>query len=169
MDNFGGAAIGKHLYDIITSNIPDNSVMLEFGSGPSTPEFTKHYTVYSVEQNTKYLNQCKESNYIYAPIQSYSNGENEYRWYDISILKMELPETYDFILVDGPQGGFGHPARIGFEINISLFNLNVPIFFDDTHRPHEYQQAQNVAQLANKELITLDYKDKEGCKFSYFI
>lgn len=169
MSNFGGAAIGKHLYDIITQNIPDGGVMIEFGSGPSTPEFTKHYTVYSIEQDTRWVGKCKESNYIFAPIQTYGNGEDEYKWYDVSTIQIEIPEKYDFILIDGPKGGWGKPARIGFEKNISLFDLNVPMFFDDTHRPHEFQQAQDVAKLVGKELITLDYRDKEGCKFSYFI
>ncbi len=165
MGNFGGASIGQKLYKTVTDNIPKGAIMLEFGSGNATKEFSKIYKVYSIEDQKKWINHCKESTYIHAPQINYEG----YKWYDIKTIKDNIPEKYDFMLIDGPKGSDGAPARVGFEKHINEFNLDIPMFFDDTHRPYEFEQAERVAKLVGKELITLDYDDKAGCKFSYFI
>ena len=170
MGNFGGASIGKHLFTTIVDNIEKESTMLEFGSGDATKEFAKLYNVYSVEDNIRWVNHARNAKYIHAPQRNYVGSNNiSYMWYDLEILKNNLPDKYDFILVDGPKGGYGKPARIGFEHNINMFDINVPMFFDDTQRPFEFEQADRISKLVNKELITVDYNDKNGCKFSYFI
>ena len=133
--------IPKELFDWIRQNLPDGKTILELGSGNGTNELRKHYTVYSIEHDPKWLK--PNNNYIYAPIVSY----NGYFWYDISKLQ-NLPE-YDLLLVDGPTGTIG---RRGFVNHRALFNLEVPIVIDDTQRKAEMAMAEDLSRILNCKL-----------------
>lgn len=138
---FGGWSISKELFDCIRTLLPVGKTLLELGSGWASEEFSKYYTVYSIEHDQDWVDKYT-TNYIYAPI---TNG-----WYDVEILKKELPAHYDLILVDGPPGWIG---RGGFYTYLSLFNTNVPIIFDDVNRPAEYELMVNVATFLHKKFV----------------
>lgn len=99
----------------------------------------------SVEHNPAYVNKYR-SRYIHAPI---VNG-----WYNVEVLKMELPYSYDLLLVDGPVGSV---PRAGFIRNIALFNVKVPIIIDDTWQDVEKQMAVDIAAEYGHELVVDEF------------
>lgn len=131
--DFGTWSIDKKLFDYIRNTLSDGSTILELGSGWVSGEFSKYYTVYSIEHDARWLNRYN-THYIYAPI--------VHGWYSVEILQNELPEEYDLILVDGPTGKIG---RGGFFTHLDLFRTDVPIIFDDVNRYHEHELMINVA------------------------
>jgi hypothetical protein len=151
-ENLEGWAISNELHQWILNNIPKNSTILEFGSGTGTIELCKDYKVYSVEHNKEWLDKS-DSNYIYAPIINYE----EYRWYDIDVLKTKLPNSYDLILIDGPPGNIG---REGFFHNSVMFNRDIPLIFDDTHRQPEKDLALKFAHHLGKKITHHNYPNK---------
>ncbi len=136
--NFGSWSISEKLFNYILSILPKNSTILEFGSGWGSGQLSKHYTVYSIEHDKHWINRYN-THYIYAPIKN--------QWYDIEVLKKELPKSYDLILIDGPPGNIG---RYPFYVNLSLFKTNVPLIVDDTNRPEEYKLITDVAKKLNR-------------------
>ena len=139
--NLNDFAISEEMYTWLEQNLPEGSTILEFGSGTGTIELTKRYTVYSVEQAKEFIGVAPLSNYIHAPL---VDG-----WYDKDIVFKSLPKKYDLLLIDGPGGS-------NYRNNISnywdKFNLDVPIIFDDTHRPKELAFAKETAERFNKEV-----------------
>lgn len=133
-------------HDWILTNLPENSTMLEFGSGPGTKRFTEKYTVYSIEHNKEWLGHDPKSNYIYAPIKV--NKSDGISWYNEDVLESSLKNLkYDLILVDGPLGSIG---RSGLKTHLHLLNTDVPIVFDDVNRPAELKLMQDVCKLLNR-------------------
>lgn len=143
---WGGSGIEKVLFDFITEILPENSKILELGSGDgSTFHFLKKYKVFSIESDINWVNR-HPSNYIYAPI---TNG-----WYDVEVLKRELPSDYDLIFVDGPLGkSETSVGRSPFLSHLDLFRNNVPIIFHDTFRKDERELGINVAHKLNKPVV----------------
>ena len=139
--NLDDWAISKEMFTWILNNIPEGSTILEFGSGTGTIELTKHYTVYSVEQDSQWVGKAEKSNYIHAPIAN--------RWYDDNIVFNNIPKDYDLIIVDGPRGP---EYRSGIDKHWDKLNTNVPIILDDSHRESDKNHAVNVANMLNKEL-----------------
>jgi len=152
--NLGGWAISEELLYHIEQLVPKGSTILELGSGTGTKELVKNYEVYSIEHNKEWVNFCKDSNYIYAPIREY----NDYSWYDVSILKNTLPKNYDLIVIDGPPGSIG---RIGFLKNIDIFNVRVPIIVDDTNRIREMELCNSLEELLSKKASHYIYPEAE--------
>lgn len=146
---FGGASIDQELFNFIQQILPKNKILLELGSGWASGEFSKYYTVYSIEHNLSWIGKYN-TNYIYASIK---NG-----WYDVNIIKKELPKHYDLILVDGPPGAIG---RDGFFKNLNLFNTNVPIVFDDVNRKPEYELMVKVAKYLKRTFKVFNTKSKQ--------
>lgn len=140
---FGGWSLDKKLYNYIRKILADGKTILEFGSGWASGKLSKHYTVYSIEHDPIWLNRYN-THYIYAPIVN--------NWYDVEILKNNLPDSYDLIIVDGPPHIIG---RRGFFNFLHLFNTNVPIIFDDVNRRAEYELLKDVANKLNKPYIIL--------------
>ncbi len=143
---WGGSGIEKVLFDFIRQILPDNSTILELGSGDgSTFHFLKYYKVYSIESDKNWINR-HPSNYIYAPI---ING-----WFDINAIKNGLPPDYDLIFVDGPLGKSETSlGRSPFLKHLDLFNTEIPIIFHDTYRRDERELAINVAHKLNKPVV----------------
>jgi len=135
---FGKWSIDKELFDYIRQILPDGKTILELGSGWASGELSKHYTVYSIEHDFKWVDKY-DTHYIYAPI---VNG-----WYDVSILKKELPATYDLILIDGPTGNIG---RGKFNTYLELFDTKAIMIFDDVNRVAEYELLVAVSDKLNK-------------------
>lgn len=140
--NLGGWAISVDLLIYIHKILPEGSTILELGSGTGTGELAKYYHMHSIEHAKDWVDRYN-SEYIFAPIKNYDN----YKWYDIDYLFNKLPEHYDLILVDGPPGPIG---RYGFLHNLSLFNCNVPIIFDDTQRKAEITLCIDTAKTLNR-------------------
>ena len=165
MNKLGGWAIQESCYEFIKKTLPEGSTILELGSGIGTDYLSKHYTMYSIENYLEWIDKYN-STYIFAPIESYNDkwtapdlpGENSPKqsgWYNPELLKNNLPESYDLILVDGPNGMFG---RGGFLKHIDIFNTNVPIIFDDIDRESEMQLMIKVAEHIKRKYYILDNK-----------
>ena len=105
-----------------------NSTIVELGSGNGTNRLVSEYTVYSIEDDEKWVGYCEGSNYIHAPLINLDDSEEPVRWYDPAILKKSLPESYDLVLIDGPAGKKG---RSGLLSNLHLFRTDVPFVIDD--------------------------------------
>jgi hypothetical protein len=137
--NFGGAAMEKQLFDKIREILPDGKTILELGSGTGTIELLRHYRMYSVEHDKRWLGKA-DTSYIYAPFAG--------RWYDRQYLKAGLSGVkYDLFLVDGPPTFFpgihkswanrDKTLRLGLLKHLDLFDLSVPIILDDVERAAE--------------------------------
>lgn len=133
-EQFGSWSISKKLFDFILQLVPAGGTILELGSGWASGQLSKYYTVYSIEHNLEWMD-LYETNYIYAPIVN--------SWFDPEVLKKELPQSYDLILIDGPPGPIG---RYGFYTYLHLFNTKVPIIFDDTNRAPEMKLLVDVSR-----------------------
>jgi hypothetical protein len=137
------------LYQYILDLLPEGSTILELGSGWGTGELAKKYTMHSIENDRAWIGKYN-SHYMYAPIVN--------KWYDVEVLKRELPLiNYDLILIDGPLGLIG---RIGFLRNIALFNTDVPLIFDDVHRKPEFELLQQVAHYLARPYEIITNKEK---------
>ena len=139
LSKLGGWSFQPELYLFLREHLPDNSIILELGSGNGTGVLSEHYTMFSIEHNSKFINKHK-STYIHAPMKGY--------WYDVDIVEKNLPSTYDCILIDGPVGSESR-SRIGFWENIHLFNTNVLLIFDDTNRDGERILFEKVLDYCN--------------------
>ena len=140
-NNLNDAALSTEMFLWILHNFPKDSTILELGSGTGTIELSKHYKVYSVEQDKNWLNLAKDSTYIHAPIIN--------NWYDSNILFENIPSEYDLLLVDGPSGTGN---RNGIQNYWDQFNTDIPIVMDDTHRLAEYNFAFESAEILNKKI-----------------
>jgi hypothetical protein len=138
----GGWAISADCFNFICNHVELGRPILEMGSGSGTGELARYFTMYSVEHNSDWLDKYT-AQYIYAPIKQYSG----YKWFDVEILKAELPREYDLILVDGPPGTIG---REGFLHNIHLFNTDAIIIFDDIQRAAEMNLLKAAAVKLNR-------------------
>lgn len=139
---FGGSAITKELFEWLLTHLPPGSTILELGSGHgSTQNLSRFYKMYSVEDKAQFVG-LYDSQYIHAPIVD--------NWYSLDVLRAHLPRRYDLLLVDGPTG---EGNRWGFFHHLDLFNLQVPIVFDDTWRKAERDMMHEVARATGKKLL----------------
>lgn len=128
--------ISEGLYGWIRKRLIPGQTILELGSGAGTARLAEHYEMISVEHDEKFVGLHK-STYIHAPIVPFEKQcavfPGDAGWYDRKVLRRELPgHSYRLILVDGPPNYIG---RGGFYKWKDLFHLNVPLVFDDAHRP----------------------------------
>lgn len=129
--------------------IEPNSTIVELGSGNGTNRLVQDYTVYSIEDDAKWIGYCEGTNYIHAPLVNLHDEVEATKWYDPEIIKVGIPEHYDLVLVDGPAGKKG---RTGLLSNLDIFRKDVPFIIDDTLRNHECQIARDMAYLLNRPL-----------------
>ena len=137
------------IMNAIRQLVKPGSTILELGSGNGTNRLTEEFTVYSIEDNLNWVGYCKDSNYIHAPLVKLNYNKEIIQWYDPEVIRENLPENYDLILIDGPAGKKG---RTGFLANIDLFKQNIPIVIDDTLREHECTIARETAYFLNRPL-----------------
>ena len=152
-NNLGDFAIGENLFNWIIENIPHDATILELGSGTGTHELGKIYDTHCIENNTNWVNKFSNLTYHYAPIQ---NG-----WYDKKFLN-DLPKDYSLLIFDGPRGNIGRTKVLE---NLDLFNLEVPIIVDDTHRKVEKNIAEQLISKLGKSFIEI----KEHNKSAYIL
>lgn len=167
MSDFGGWAIQESCFNFIKNTLPQGSTILELGSGIGTKHLAKHFKMYSIENYQSWVDKY-DSTYIHAPIRYYDDvwtapdlpGEGSPRqkgWFDPEIVAVSLPEEYDAILVDGPNGMYG---RGGFLKHIDLFNTDILLIFDDINRESEMELMKAVAKKVGRPYTCLD--DKTG-------
>lgn len=156
-----GFNVCNELIEWIKNNVPKGSTIVELGSGKgSTQSLCVDYNLYSIEHDKKWLNKYK-SNYIYAPIKD--------EFYDIEVLKRELPKEYDLILVDGPPRKIDGKkiGRKGFGEHLDLFNTDCFIIFDDSDRGREKNLIASVCDQLKREVVSYKGHDHRG-KGTYF-
>ena len=122
------------------------------GSGEGTRILTPNYTMYSVEEDIKFVG-LTDSNYLYVPT-------DKTGWYDRVILKRLLSTipAYQLMIVDGPKGGRN---RTGLLKNLDLFDLTIPWLFDEVNRPVDLETATNFSVLTNKHMMVFNSVDKQ--------
>lgn len=148
-ESFGGWAISKEMFEWIINNIPEGSTILELGSGEGTKELVKRYKVYSVEHDEKWVGLEPKITYIFSPLVN--------DWYDIRILKKEIPQKYDLLIIDGPPG----ELRKNILKHLSLFKKNVTIIVDDTNRVVDNMVALKITNKFKKQIENFESGDKQ--------
>jgi hypothetical protein len=130
----------------ILQNLPNDSTMLEFGSGPGTTRFVEKFKVYSIEHDLKYVGVEPKSTYVHAPI---TFNSNNIKWYDENIVRNFIKDLkYDLILVDGPLGSIG---RSGIKNILDILKTeNIPLIFDDVNRPNEFKLMEEVSKILER-------------------
>lgn len=144
--SFGGWSIDVSLFNWLENNLEKGKILLEIGSGQSTFALCKIWDVYSIEEDIDWIDKY-HNKYIYAPIK-----EN---WYDLNIVKSNIPKSVDAILIDGPA----HGDRNGFFENINIFlNLNPDILvFDDLEREIDYNCYISIVNYLKTNNINIEY------------
>jgi hypothetical protein len=138
-------SITKECFDKIVEILPFDSTILEIGSGQSTNILQNFYKMISIESSKEWLYKYN-SEYLYVPLKE-MNSETfgKTNWLDVDILKPLLHlKQYDMLIVDA--GG----DRIGIYDNLDLFDISVPIIFDDTMCESYLNCANLVATKLNK-------------------
>jgi hypothetical protein len=122
----------------IIETVPHGSVIIELGSGKSTAQLTEYFEVWAIEETPKYVGLSDDVNYVYAPLTPVDRTPKKFpaltEWYDLDVLRNEMPKKHAAIIVDGPclaqyRGGFYH--------NYSLFDPTAIVFIDDVGRWNE--------------------------------
>lgn len=158
---FGGSSINYECYLKILELLPKGSTILEFGSGRTSDALRETYTVYSVEHDGAWVKGPYKEFYIHAPLVEHEGLE--YDWYNVDILKENLPSKYDMILVDGPPANKKRTARHGFLKYLDIFDLeNTIIVFHDIHRKHDFDHMVMVAEKLGKEYHTFEDSNMHG-------
>jgi hypothetical protein len=143
-------SMSEHVLKFIRNVLPKGSTILELGSGWSTGELAKDYTMISVEENEKFIN-LYPSTYIHCPVK---NG-----WYDVDILRKNLPKDYDMLIVDGPvripdelakMVNIKSQGRQGFVKNLDLFNPRVTWIIDDVQHIEVLDMVTDIGRIINK-------------------
>ena len=152
-NNLGDWAIGLNLFNWVIDNIPHGSTILELGSGTGTHELGKIYDTHCIEDNKDWVNKFSNLTYHYSPIKE--------GWYDREWLG-NLPKEYSLLIFDAPRGDIGRTKVLE---NLDLFNLEVPIIVDDTHREVEKNIAEQLIFKLNTSFIEI----KEHNKSAYIL
>jgi hypothetical protein len=150
-NDWGQWSIDKSLYDFIRRVLPDGRSILELGSGWSTNELSKNYTMHSVEHDEKFVGKYN-STYIHAPLKEHKKIKNHKHniWYDADVLKKELKGVkYDLLLIDGPPG-----TRSGFIKYIDLFDTSAIWIFDDSNRGSDWDVVNSAASRLEVPTVT---------------
>ena len=158
------------LSDRIIETIPAGSVFLELGSGKGTRKLVEHFDVYTVEHDPQYVGSVPGAKYIHAPLRPVPHNVAWKRfpalteWYDVDVLRRELPKSYAAVLVDGPPNSF---RRAGFYVYYSLFDPTAVVFLDDVGRENESRMLRLFAQDLKIPQVTI-YDSHQRHSWSMF-
>ncbi len=155
---FGGASIDIAAFEWLRSAVPEGGTILELGSGHSTEELCKFFTVISVEDNEEWVGIAPSSTYIHAPPKDYRSRYDWVRkeqaenpanrtWYDPDVLRKELPKDYDLLLIDGP---YWSRQRIGFVEYMDLFRTDCAFLIDDAGRKAEGTMMRFISEQVGR-------------------
>ena len=133
---FGNWSIDWSLFNWMLSNIPFEYKILELGSGESTQELIKKWSIISVEENIEWVGKFHQ-NYIHAPIVD--------DFYDLTKIKVK---KIDCILVDGPA----HGDRKKLFNNLDFFMKMKPkiLVFDDLDRSSDLECYNDILNKLSK-------------------
>ena len=137
-------SICNGILQAVKNLVNENSIIVEFGSGIGSKLLSEFCTVYSIEHDEKFLNLHEDVNYIYAPLVEIKPllDFNETQWYDIDIIKRNLPSNIDLVLVDGPPEKYG---RSGILNHLDMFGKNTIWIVDDVLRQKDQTLANYIA------------------------
>lgn len=136
---WGGSGMVRECAEWIIDNIPYQGTVLEIGAGKISTRFlSQNWEVYSVEQDSTWVDLYDGVNYIHAPL---VDG-----WYSPGCLK-QLPLNYELLIIDGPVGG----DRSKILEHLNLFNIqDTTIIVDDTYRETERFIVNELLKLGKK-------------------
>jgi len=139
-----GWILPSEVFDWFDINVPENSLVLEFGSGKGSIKLSKKYELISVEHDEQWLG-LSDGVYIHSEIiqNQISNKYSELGWYDIEKL-IDLPSSVDVILIDGPPGDIGRSGILCFLQELPKCTW---IVIDDTDRQKEKHLADKIIQI----------------------
>ncbi len=133
---FGGKHLEKPVFDYIYQHVPHGSSILELGSGWVTGQLAQYYTMHSIEENEQWL-YLYDSHYIHAPLRD--------GWYDVDVLRRELPTvSYRCVIVDGP---FRKRHRAGLVKHIDLFDWSAIFIHDEVQFSGMYDIMKQTANI----------------------
>lgn len=137
-----GWMLPESAFEWIERHIPIGSTILELGSGYGSHRLSKKYTMYSIEHDEQWVDKFNHT-YIHAEIKEDTEG---IPWYDSEVLRNEIPDKYDLLIIDGPPSEIG---RIGLLNQIDLFHWDQPVLIDDTHREEEKHIVKQILSKFN--------------------
>jgi hypothetical protein len=158
-NSFGDGSIEIELFNYILENFDEGSTILELGSGWATGQLAKYFNMISIEHDINWLYE-HNSDYIYAPLRH--DGED--MWYATEAIRHDLNgKKYDVILVDGPTAHKKRwkKRRRGFLRHIDLFDVNVPIIFDDIDRAEDREHMIMASEYLKRPYKIIKGKKKE--------
>ena len=129
-----GWSLSEELFEWIWREIPEESTILEFGSGNGSLRLSEKYELISIEHDKEWLNLSK-AKYIHAPIVENQSSDrfSERGWYDIEKL-VGFPPHVEMIIVDGPPGAIGRSGILQYLDRMPRCKYMI---IDDTDRPPE--------------------------------
>ncbi len=164
--SLGTWRLSDNVIKYLKENLDENSSIIEFGSGDGTNILSKHFKMYSIENDEEWIDKY-DSTYLNVPLTKYTKetfpegysffGENDLWWYNPDELKKQLEEKvdeYDMLVVDGPKG-----YRGGMLDCIELFNTDKPILFDDVHDEWHMALAEMIAKKIGAKLEIFKRED----------
>ena len=124
------------------SNLNTNT--LEFGSGYGSSLVSQFTNLFSVEHEEAFVGEFSGVNYIYAPLEPILplSGFDETCWYSAKVIKTNLPENCNLVIVDGPPEKYG---RSGLLRHLNLFSSKTVWIVDDVLRDKDQRLANVIA------------------------
>ena len=102
------------------------------------------FVPYTVEHDERFLDIHESVNYIHAPLKEIEplSDFDEIKWYDVEIIRANLPDKIDLILVDGPPEKYG---RSGLLHHLEMLDKNCIWIIDDVLREKDQKLANYIA------------------------
>ena len=127
--------------------IQNGAVVVELGNRIGLDSLEDKFQILTYDSDHTNILHDKSDKHIHIPLVPSSSGITE--WYDPDILAKSLPESYDLLFVNGPQGRYG---KFGLLENIALFKADIPIIINDTVNENEAGIARELAYKLNRPL-----------------
>lgn len=127
--------------------IQNGAVVVELGNRIGLDSLENKFQIITYDSDHTNILPDKSDKHIHIPLVPSSSGITE--WYDPDILAKSLPESYDLLFVNGPQGRYG---KFGLLENIALFKPDIPIIINDTINENEAGIARELAYKLNRPL-----------------
>ena len=138
-------ALSAEAREWIYKNIPEGSIICEYGSGAGSAILAERYKMYCVENDLEWVGKYSKINYIYSKLKQHKavKGFDADVWYTPSDLEHLKELDVSLFIIDGPKGGhgYGQSGRQGALKYFDLFKPGVPLLLDDVHRGAEKKLA----------------------------
>lgn len=136
--------ICEGVHAAIRQLVPEQAVILEFGSGDGSVDLSETYNLHSVEHDPQWVGHAPKSSYIHAPIVDIEPifPFDHDSWYDGEAILSSIPNAIDLILVDGPTGIIGRSGLLGI---LGHMPRGAIWIIDDTLRSEESELSRQIA------------------------